>query len=127
MLSLHQSDFLKNDLVKVSKTVSQQDETAILSQSTSIYEPYIPKYVKNRLLQKMLVIILYYFLLFLLSIIFFRKSSGGVSSSSTVNGTPAVSIVGNEEVFAALVFADISGFTRLASKLNAEELKYHIK
>jgi hypothetical protein len=52
MLSLHQSD-LSND-VKLSKTFAQnQDETTIQLHNASIYEPYIPKYVKSRLLQEM--------------------------------------------------------------------------
>lgn len=33
----------------------------------------------------------------------------------------------SETVFAAVMLADISGFTKLASKLNVEELKRHIK
>lgn len=33
----------------------------------------------------------------------------------------------SQTVFAAVLFADISGFTRLSARLNVEELKYHIK
>lgn len=32
-----------------------------------------------------------------------------------------------ETVFAAVLFADISGFTRLSARLSEDELKYHIK
>lgn len=32
-----------------------------------------------------------------------------------------------ETVFAAVLFADISGFTRLSARLSEDELKFHIK
>ena len=33
----------------------------------------------------------------------------------------------NHKVFANIILADISGFTRLASRLSAEALKTHVK